>query len=65
MIDKAANLPGEKIWSATDIEEFEKLCAPLVKFLQTKCHPHAHILIDWDRAVLVKDVRGVGFEVPD
>ena len=65
MIDKAANLPGEKIWSDADIEEFEKLCAPLVEFLQTKYHPHAHILIDWDRAVLVKDVRGVGFKVPD
>lgn len=46
-------------------EEFERVCRPAVEFLQKRYHPHAHIIIDWDRATLVKDLKGLPFKVPD
>lgn len=48
-----------------DMEEFKELCRPLVEYLQKKYHPHAWIIIEWDRATLTEDVRGVPFQVPD
>ena len=52
-------------WSERDLVEFEELCRPLVEYLQKKYHPHAWIIIEWDRATLTEDVRGVPFQVPD
>ena len=51
--------------SRVDREEFERLVKPLVEFLQTKCHPHMSVIVEWDRATLVEDRLGVGFKVPD
>ena len=39
---------GKTKWSKQDFEEFEKLCAPLVKFIQQrhdKCNPYSWIII--------------------
>ncbi|MBR2519061.1 MAG: hypothetical protein IKE46_04660, partial [Selenomonadaceae bacterium] len=44
-----------------DIEEFQKLVAPLVEYLQTKCDPHTSVIVEWDRGVLVKDICVVAF----
>ena len=51
--------------SRIDREEFERLVKPLVDFLQTKCHPHMSIIVEWDRATLVEDQLGIPFKVPD
>ena len=56
---------AQKKWSERDLEEFEELCRPLVEYLQKKYHPHAWIIIEWDRATLTEDVRGVPFQSPD
>ena len=55
----------EKTWSDADIEEFKKLVAPLVEYLQTKCDLHTSIIVEWDRAVLIENVFGISCEVPD
>ena len=34
--------------SRVDHEEFERLVKPLVDFLQTKCHPHMSVIVEWD-----------------
>lgn len=52
-------------WNDVDREEFELLVKPLVEFLQTKCHPHMSIIVEWDRATLVEDQLGIPFKVPD
>lgn len=58
--DKAENAHADE-W-----EEFEKACRPAVEFLQKRyCTPHHHIIIDWDRATLVKDLKGLPFKCPD
>lgn len=48
-----------------DSEEFKEICRPAVDYLQKKHHPHARIIIEWDRASLVEDLFGVPFQVPD
>ena len=55
----------QKEWSEDDSKEFEDLCRPLVEYLQKKYHPHAWIIIQWDRATLTQDLCGVPFQVPD
>lgn len=53
-------------WSEQEIEEFRKLCAPLVEYIQKKYgSPHHRIIIDWSSAVLIADFLGVGFNPPD
>lgn len=52
-------------WTDADREEFERLVAPLIEFLQTKCHPHMSVIVEYDQATLVEDKLGVGFKVPD
>lgn len=47
-----------------DREEFERLVKPLIEFLQTKCHPHMSVIVEYDRASLVEDVKSVPFKVP-
>ncbi|MBR1806379.1 MAG: hypothetical protein IJ774_08350 [Selenomonadaceae bacterium] len=51
-------------WTDVDCEEFERLTKPLIDFLQTKCHPHMSIIVEYDRASLV-EVRSAVFKVPD
>ena len=48
--------------SKFDSEEFERLVKPLIEFLQTKCHPHTSIIVEYNRASLVEEIRGY---VPD
>lgn len=48
-----------------DLKEFEEICHPLVEYLQKKYHPHARIIIEWNRATLTEDKCGVPFQVPD
>ena len=48
--------------SKFDREEFERLVKPLIEFLQTKCHPHMPIIVEYNRASLVEEIRGY---VPD
>lgn len=48
-----------------DLDELEELCRPVVEYLQKKYHPHARIIIDWDRASLFKEMYGIPFQVPD
>lgn len=46
--------------------EFERVCRPVVEFIQKQgCGAHIRVLIDWSSAVLLQDLRGVGFKVPD
>lgn len=51
--------------SRIDREEFERLVKPLVDFLQTQCHPHMSVIVEWDRAALVEDQLSMPFKVPD
>lgn len=51
--------------SELDIEEFEKICRPVVEYIQEKWHPHTRIIIDWDRAVICEEQMGIPFQVPD
>ena len=51
--------------SEADQQEFEKLCAPVVDYIQKKWHPHTRIIIDWDRASIFTEQLGVPFQVPD
>lgn len=52
-------------WNDADREEFERLVKSLVEFLQTKCHPHMSVIVEWDRATLVEDRLNMPFKVPD
>lgn len=53
--------PANNVW-----EEFEKVCRPVVEFLQKRYgSPHHRVLIDWSSAVLLEDLKGVGFKEPD
>lgn len=47
------------------LDEFEEVCRPVVKYIQTKHDPHTRIIIDWASAVLVSEEMGTPFEVPD
>lgn len=51
--------------SGVDREEFERLVKPLIEFLQTKCHPHMSVIVEYDRATLVEEQLGMPFKVPD
>ena len=64
-IDEKRGAFMDKQFTGVDREEFERLVKPLVDFLQTKCHPHMSVIVEWDRATLVEDRLGVGFKVPD
>lgn len=48
-----------------DLNELERLCAPLIEYLQKNRDPHTWIVIQWDRASLMKEEIGQPFEVPD
>lgn len=48
-----------------DLDELKELCRPVVEYLQKKYHPHARIIIEWDRASLTEDLCGIPFQVPD
>ena len=51
---------------AEEWAEFERVCRPVVEFLQKQgCGSHIRVLIDWSSAVLLQDLKGVGFKVPD
>ncbi len=49
-------------WSERDLEEFEKLCAPLVEFLQQR---HDKIIIQWNGVAFMPDSFWFPFKVPD
>lgn len=59
------HLDSQDTWSEQDQQEFEKLCAPVVEFIQRKFHPHTRIIIDWDRASIFEEQFGLPFQVPD
>ena len=48
-----------------DLDELEELCRPVVEYLQKKWHPHARIIVEWDRASLSTEQFGIPFPVPD
>lgn len=55
-------------WSEEDIKEFEKLCAPLVEFIQQrhdKCNPYSWIIVQWDGVAFMPDSFWFPFNVPD
>lgn len=55
-------------WTDEDLEEFQKLCEPLVRFLQNdhkKCNPNSCIIIQWNGATFFPDSNFVPFNVPD
>jgi len=57
---------GENEMRNDEWEEFEKVCRPVVEFLQKRyCTPHHRVIIDWDSAVIVQDIRGIPFKCPD
>ena len=71
-LDKKNPAMQEKIeeWTDAELDEFGKLCAPLVKYLQTNhkriVAPYSAILIQWDGALLLREgAVFVPFTVPD
>ena len=59
------NRNGERLKS--DVEEFEKLCRPIVEHMQKhteKFSPHSTIIITVDGAKLVSDEIFVPFKLP-
>lgn len=57
-----------KNWSEHDIKEFEKMCAPLIEFLQKrhdKCNPYSWIIIQWNGVAFMPDSYWFPFKVPD
>lgn len=53
--------PADDVW-----KEFEKVCRPVVEFIQKRYgSPHHRVIIDWSSAVLLEDLKGVGFKEPD
>lgn len=48
-----------------ELDELKDLSKPLVEYLQKKYHPHAAIVITYDRAVLWEEIMGTPFDVPD
>lgn len=58
-------LSTPKPLSKSEQKELEKLCAPLVKYIQKKWHPHTRIIIEWDRASLSQEALGLPFPIPD
>lgn len=51
---------------ADEWAEFERVCRPVVEFIKKYYGtPHHRVLIDWSSAVLLQDLKGVGFKVPD
>lgn len=60
--------PNKKEWSEQDHEEFVKLCAPLVEFIQQrhdKCNPYSWIIIQWNGVAFMPDSHWYPFKVPD
>ena len=64
----------EKIeeWTDAELDEFEKLCAPLVKYLQTnhkRCDLYSVIIVQWDGVLLATGTSGGNvyfpFKTPD
>lgn len=47
------------------IDELRRICRPVVEYLQKKWHPHARIIIDWDRVSLYQEELGIPFRVSD
>jgi hypothetical protein len=47
------------------MKEFEELCLPINKWLQTNFDPHAKIIIETDHAEIVKCVISIPSEVVD
>ena len=55
-------------WADADIDEFEKLCRPIVEHMQKhieRFDPHSTIIIAVDGAKLVRDEISVPFALPD
>ena len=49
-----------------ECDEFKKLCAPLVEYIQKKYgSPHHYIIIDWSSAMIVQNLRSADFNPPD
>ena len=48
-----------------EITEFRELVKPLVEYLRKNCNPHCKIIVECDRAELVKGELGVPFEIED
>ncbi len=71
--ERLDTLPEEFHTSASDPtfqdderEELRRVCRPVVEFIQKHYgSPHHSILIDWNSAVLIEDLKGVGFKTPD
>lgn len=58
-------------WSKEELDEFENLCAPLVKYLQTnkRCDLYSAIIVQWDGVLLATGISGGNvyfpFKTPD
>ena len=57
-----------KMWNEAELDEFEKLCAPLVKYLQENhkkiIPPYSAIIIRWDGVFLAPEGIEIPFKVP-
>ena len=66
--ENEVNIMDKTKWSERDLEEFEKLCAPLVEFIQQrhdKCNPYSWIIIQWNGVAFMPDSFWFPFKVPD
>lgn len=54
-----------KVFTKEEIEEFKKLCEPLVDFIYKHGSPHSKIIIEMDGAEFIDGTIGVPFEIRD
>lgn len=68
VIDEKSDSGADKAVELTNVDrdELRKICRPVVEFIQKHYgSPHHRVLIDWNSAVLIQDLAGVGFKTPD
>lgn len=56
-MDDSNKNQGE-VWTESEIAEFEKLCKPLIDYLQQnhkKCNPYSWIIIQWNGVSFIRD----------
>lgn len=56
-----------KYWRDDELDEIEKLCAPLIEFLQRhdKCTPYSWIIVQWNGVTFMPESIWLPFKVPD
>ena len=54
-----------KTMSDDELDELEKMCAPLVEYLQTKCNQHSWIIVQWEGVAFIQDSAWLPFSIRD